>query len=783
MTTAHRQVDPSVSRTPLALDASGLPTVCVLCSHNCGLRVDVEGGRIREVRADEENAISHGYVCNKAFSVPRYVEHAQRTRHPLRRRPEGGFERIGWDQAIAEIAAKLGAIRQAHSPRSIGLVGIGGQANHMDAPYGLTFLQALGSKCWYNALAQEKTQHFLVDHWMFDSAPSVWFHADLENTRYLLVMGTNPRISNRGHNPNDTFRSLAEKDDCTIVVVDPRETETTRQCDRHLRVAPGTDVWLLLGLAKAVVSGEGLVDAAFVRERTRDFEALRAALEPVDLQVMAERCGIDAATIHEVARAYAGAESAAIMWDLALEHNRFSTLISFLIRALAVVTGNVGKPGGQVFLETFTPPQLHPLRFAEPPRALASGIRAIPAMGGFGMFSPSLVPEEVLIDHPERLRALIVEGANPLLSFSDTPRWREAREKLDLLVVIDPAMTETAEIADYVLPTPVGYEKWEIAGFPRGHPEVRVQLRPPVVPGPEEALPEPEIYTRLAEAMELVPPPPAELFELAEHALEPEGGAAFLAKAQAGAAGSSAALLFWGYRTLGPRLPAPSLVAIWAQCHENAFLRRESVLRTLGEKWQQANPFELAAEMFRRILDHPEGVEVARSDPDRMLEDAVGWEDGRVRLAPEEMLGEIARALANGPPHDPDYPFVLGGGLRTRWTANTIQRDPAWRKGKGPHCALNLSPGDAERLGVGKGDRVRVSTPRGALELPATIDPKLRDGHVWIPNGFGMAYPKDGDGPLEVQGANVNELTDVASRDPITGCPEHKATACRVERV
>jgi anaerobic selenocysteine-containing dehydrogenase len=303
-----------------------------------------------------------------------------------------------------------------------------------------------------------------------------------------------------------------------------------------------------------------------------------------------------------------------------------------------------------------------------------------------------------------------------------------------------------------------------------------------VVPGPEEALPEPEIYTRLAEAMELVPPPPAELFELAEHALEPEGGAAYLAKAQAEAAGSSAALLFWGYRTLGPRLPAPSLVAVWAQCHENAFLRRESVLRTLGADWQQAGPFELAAELFRRILDHPEGVEVARSDPDRMLEDSVGWEDGRIRLAPEEILAEIARAVANGPPHDPDYPFVLGGGLRTRWTANTIQRDPAWRKGKGPHCALNLSPGDAERLGVGKGDRVRVITPRGSVELPAEIDAKLCDGHVWIPNGFGMAYPKNGDGPLEVQGANVNELTDVASRDPITGCPEHKATPCRVER-
>ncbi len=782
MTTALRSVDPSVSRTPLPLCASDQPTVCVLCSHNCGLRVDVEDGRIRDVRADEKNAISHGYVCNKAFSIPHYVEHAQRTRHPLRRRADGSFERIGWDRAIGEIAEKLSAIRAAHSPRAVGLVGIGGQGNHMDAPYGLTFLQALGSKRWFNALAQEKTQHFLIDHWMFDAPPSIWFHPDLEKTRYLLTMGTNPRISNRGHNPNDSFRQLAEREDCTLVVVDPRETETTRQCDRHLRIRPGTDVWLLLGLAKAVVSGEGLVDAGFLAERTRDFEALRDALEAVDVREMARRCGIDAASIQEVAREYASADAAAIMFDLAVEHNRFSTLISFLIRVLAVVTGNVGRPGGQVFLETFTPPQRHPLRFAEPERALASGIRGIPAMGGFPMFSPSLVPEEVLCEHPERLRALIVEGANPLLSFSDTPRWREACAQLELLVVIEPAMTETARIADYVLPTPVGYEKWEIAGFPRTHPEILVQLRPPVVPGPEEALPEPEIYTRLAEAMGLVPPPPAELFELAERALEPEGAAAFLGAANAESGDSSAALLFWGYRTLGPQLPSPALVAVWAQCHENAFLRRDAVLRSLGEEFRDATPFALAAALFRRILDHPEGVEVARCDPERVLEDALGWEDGRIRLAPPEMLAEIARAVRRGPPEDPEYPFVLGGGLRTRWTANTIQRNPAWRKGKGPHCALNLSPGDAERIGVANGDRVRVVTRTGAIELPAAVDRRLQDGHVWIPNGFGMAYPKNGDGPLEVQGANINELTAAADRDPITGCPEHKATLCRVEK-
>lgn len=777
-----KAVDASISRTPIALEGRDLPTVCVLCSHNCGLLVDVHEGRIAAVRADERNPITHGYTCNKAFRIASYVDHAQRVEKPLRRSADGRFEPVSWDEAVGEIAERLVAIRDAHGPRAIGLVGVGGQANHMDAAFALSWLSALGSRRWFNAFAQEKHQHFLVDQWLFDSAPTAFFHPDQANAEHLLVMGTNPRISNRGHAANDFFKELERDPGRSFTVVDPRETETSRAADRHVRVAPGTDVWFLLGVVATIVSSEGLVDAAFVSEHTRDFETLRQALSSVDVEEMARRCGVPADEIRAVAREFAGAGSAAIFWDLAVEQTLFSTLVSYLIRVLSVATGNAGRRGGNIFLETANPPHRSPKRFEEPERTLAAGIRGISALGGFPMFSPTLVPEEILVDHPERLRALVVEGANPLLSYSDTRAWREAREKLDLLVVIEPAMTETARLADFVLPTPVGYEKWEQAGFPKGHPAIQVQLRPPVVPGPAEALPEPEIYARLAFAMGLFDEPPEALFALAGKALEPAGAMAYLAELQKRAGGDEAAVLFWGYRTLGPLLPSPALVSVWATCHQNAFLRRDDVLRTLGHEWRDANPFELAAELFRRILDHPEGVEIARVDEEDLLSRHVGHEDGRIHLAPPLMLEEIARAAASGPPTDPAYPFVLAAGLRTRWTANTIQRDPAWRKGRGPHCTLHIHPDDAAALGVADGAPARVTTRRGAVELDATFDPKCRPGHVWIPNGFGARYP-GADGALVEQGVNTNELTDVADRDPISGCPHHKYTLCRIEPV
>lgn len=752
------------------------PTVCVLCSHNCGIRVDVEDGRIVAVRGDETNPITKGYVCNKAFSIAHYVEHGDRVRHPLRRRPDGTFEQIDWDTAIAEIGAKLNDVRRQHSPRSIALVGIGGQGNHMDAPYAMAFLRGVGSRRWFNAFAQEKTQHNLLDQWMFDASPAAFLHADTEHARFLLVLGTNPKISNRGHNATDTFKALADDRSRTVVVADPRETETTRTATRHLRVRPGGDVYLLLAMA-AVVVREGLAAQPFVDEQTIGLDLLRAELAAVDVSTMAKRAGLAVEEIEETARAFAAAESAAVFFDLGVEQTPFSTLISYLIRVLCVLTDNLGRIGGCMFLESFLPPVQDPARVREPERALASGIPAIRALGNAGMFSPTLVPEEVLLDHPERIRAIVVEGSNPILSFSDAARWREAREQLDLLVVIDPAMTETARLADYVLPTPVGYEKWETAAFPRGIPEVYMQVRPPVVAAPPDALPEPEIYVRLCEAMGLYAPPPAELAALAPNALTPEGAMAFLATAQGAASGGEHEMLVWAYRTLGPHLPAPALVSVFLIAHLNAMFRGDAVLRTLGPEWEGKMPFEVGTELFRRVVAHPEGVEIARQRLESNLEDHLGFPDRKIRLAPEPMMAEIRRAIATEPRVDPAFPLVMAAGLRTRWTANTVQRDPAWRKGRGPHCALNLSPADATALGIRDGDTVRVSTSRGALTMPAQLDPKLMAGHVWMPNGFGM-ISSDG----MVQGANQNELTDTADRDPFTGIPHHRYVRVRVER-
>ena len=189
-------------------------------------------------------------------------------------------------------------------------------------------------------------------------------------------------------------------------------------------------------------------------------------------------------------------------------------------------------------------------------------------------------------------------------------------------------------------------------------------------------------FRRLCEAMGLYAPPPAELHALADHALTPEGAMAFLGTAQAAAQGGQHEMLVWAYRALGPHLASPSLTAMFFIAHLNAMFRTESVLRTLGPDWEGKMPFEIGSELFRRILAHPEGVEIARQRTETNFEDHLGFADRKIRLAPAPMMPEIRRAISTAPTVDPAFPLVMAAGLRTRWTANTIQRDPAWRKGK-----------------------------------------------------------------------------------------------------
>ncbi|MDA8016268.1 MAG: molybdopterin-dependent oxidoreductase [Thermoanaerobaculia bacterium] len=763
-----------MSESKLAAQSSDWkPTSCILCECNCGIEVQLggdDGRRFQRIRGNRKNPASRGYVCQKAGRLDHYQNSRDRLMSPLRRRPDGTFEEIDWDTAIREVAEKLAAVRDEHGGESIFYFGGGGQGNHLPGAYATSTRALLGSVYRSNALAQEKTGEFWVNHQMVGR----FVRGDFEHCEVGIFLGKNPWQSHSIPRARVTVREIAKNPDRCLIVVDPRRTESADLADIHLQVKPGTDAWLVAGLLKVLLE-ENLFDDEFIARHTVGFDDVRPALDAV---LVADACrvsGIDEDLLRRTARRIAAAESVAVFEDLGVQMNRHSTLVSYLQRLLWMLTGNFGKLGAQNAPTALVPIAAESSR--SPKTTPVAGARVIA-----GLTPCNLIAEEILTDHPKRYRAMLVESANPAHSLADSASMRKALEALDCLVVIDVALTETARLADYVLPATTQYEKAEAVFFNFDFPENYFYLRRPLLDPPETdqagPLPEAEIHARLAEALGALP---EAVLAPMRAALE-KGGRLGLGAAlqQAGArdprlARVAPALL---YRVLGPTLPEGTAegAVLWAAAHRCAGIFPDALSRAGLEG---EGPM-LGEALFQRILDSPDGM-VLSVDPPEASWDRVRTPDGKLHLAIAELIEELESLHDEPSLVSDDFPMVLSAGERRSYTANTICRDPDWRK-KDVDGRLCISPDDAGRLDVNEGDVVRLVTCTGSAEVSIEINDRMQAGHISLPNGLGLDYP-DSEGHRTRRGVAPNELTAAGHRDPFAGTPWHKSVPARVERV
>ena len=237
-------------------------TACILCSRVCGLTVDIEDGKFVKIKGDDDHPMSKGYICQKAARLEHYQNHDDRLKHPLKRQADGSFAPITWDQALSEIAVKLNSIKKESGGDAFALVGGGGQGNHLGVLYGQQLLGAMGSRYAYSALAQEKTQDFWVNGRLFGEQ-TCHTTEDVEHADYVLFIGCNPFQSHGIPNARDTLKAIKKDPNRTMVVVDPRKSETAKQADIHLQLRPGTDAFLLSAIL-AIIVREGLHDRDFL---------------------------------------------------------------------------------------------------------------------------------------------------------------------------------------------------------------------------------------------------------------------------------------------------------------------------------------------------------------------------------------------------------------------------------------------------------------------------------------------------------------------------------------
>ncbi|AYE93822.1 molybdopterin oxidoreductase [Mycobacterium paragordonae] len=732
------------------------PTACILCECNCGIVVQTEGRTLARIRGDKEHPASQGYTCNKALRLDHYQNGRGRLTSPLRRRADGSYEEIDWETAIVEIAEGFKHIRDTYGGDKIFYYGGGGQGNHLGGAYSGAFLKALGSKYRSNALAQEKTGEAWVDAQLYGGHT----RGEFEHAEVSVFVGKNPWMSQSFPRARVVLNEIAKDPRRSMIVIDPVVTDTAKMADFHLRVRPGTDAWCLAALA-AVLVQEKLCDEAFLAEHVHGVDAVRAVLNDVPVAEYAQRCGVDEELLRAAARRVATAGSVAVFEDLGVQQAPNSTVCSYLNKMLWILTGNFAKKGSQHLHSSFAP-----LFSTVSGRTPVTGAPVIA-----GLVPGNVVPEEILTDHPNRFRAMVVESSNPAHSLADSAACRAAFQSLELLVVVDVAMTETARLAHYVLPAASQFEKCEATFFNLEFPHNSMQLRHPLFPPLPGTLPEPEIWARLVRALGVVSD--EDLRPLHEAAAQGRQAytEAFLG-AVAGNPTLARVLPYVLYETLGPTLPdgLAGAAALWGQAQKTAMTYPDAVRRA-GHADGNA--------LFDAILGSPSGVTftVHNYEDDFAL---IGHSDHKISLEIPEMLSDI-RALAAGPDRltTDELPIVLSVGERRAFTANDIFRDPSWRK-RDADGALRVSVEDAQSLGLHDGGRARITTAAGSAEATVEITETMLPGHAALPNGFGLDYVGE-DGRTVVPGVAPNALTSTKWRDPYAGTPWHKHVPARVE--
>ena len=266
------------------------PSACNLCYANCGIlvKLDESGQEIVKVRGDKAHPISKGYTCNKAARINFYQNAADRLTNPLRKKDDGTFEEIDWDTAISEVAERFAAIRDQFGGDKIMYYGGGGQGNHLGGSYSHPVQKALGMRYKSNAIAQEKTGKA----WTANRVLGGSWHGDFEHCDVAIIIGKNPWQSNGLQKARIVMRDLSKAEDRTLIVMDPRRSETAQMADIHLAVKPGTDVWCITAILGHMVQND-LLDIAWLRENTTGYETVLKQLSEVDVSAYAEFAGLE----------------------------------------------------------------------------------------------------------------------------------------------------------------------------------------------------------------------------------------------------------------------------------------------------------------------------------------------------------------------------------------------------------------------------------------------------------------------------------------------------------
>ncbi len=717
---------------------------CTLCEATCGIEVETEGRRVVRLRGDAGDPFSRGHVCPKAVGLRDLQDDPDRLRRPLRR-TASGFEEIGWDEATALAGEGLRRAREAGGADAVALYRGNPGTHDFATLLGANVLaRALGTKHVFSAGPVDTWPRYVQSGSMY-GGPLRATVPDVDRTDYLLVVGANPLVSNgsllTAPGIRDRLAALRARGG-KLVVVDPRRSETAARADEHHFIVPGADAAFLLAMVHVLFAEgrvalgrcEGLVNGL------ADVERVVARLAP---ERVAARCGIDAGTIRRLARELSDAPSAATYGRMGTCVQPFGTLASWAIDLLALLTGNLDRPGGSMFTKPAAP--LHfvfeaqgPVRFGRWQSRVSRSDEVL------GEFPAPVLAEEIEAPGEGRIRALVTIAGNPVRTFPNSARLERAVASLDFMVSLDYYRNETTRHADLILPPtgPLERGHYDLALHHFAVRNVAKWSRPVLdpEPGSRDAW-----TTSLDLARRIMGLDGLELAQVDALVLRQFAGLAL-----AGSGFRDDVSLDQVIDAVGKE-PGPERIL-------DALLR----LGPYGDGCG-ADPGGLTLARIRR---EEHGMDMGPLVP--MLPGHLATESGRIELAPERLLADLPR-LEAWLGEAPAAELRLINRRDARSMNSWLHNLPSLAKGR-DRCTLQIHPDDAAARGLTGGDEALLRTRVGEIRAPVEITPDVMRGVVSLPHGFGHA----GDGvALSVAtrkpGANVNAVTDDAPCDAPSG--------------
>ena len=700
------------------------PTFCRICEPLCGMIATVDDGRLVSLRPDKDHPLSAGFACQKGIAFTEVINDPDRVTTPLRRRADGGFEPVGWDEAMADIAGRLTDIHRSHGSGAIGWYYGNPGAFSYSHTLGLnTVMLGFGPRLHvFTAGSQDVNNRFVASQLLYGS-PLALPVPDVLRTDLLVVIGANPVISHGSvltvPRIKDRMHDIVKRGG-RVLVIDPRRTETAAQFE-WLGIVPDGDAFLLLSLLH-VLFAENLADHARLARQATGGDWLEQLARPFSPEATQPRTGIDACAVRALARDLARTPRAAVYGRVGTSTGENGTLTTYLLDAVNLVAGNLDHPGGSMFGRFGMPGE----RWAM--KALGALLRSSYArrrsrIGGFPsvlLSEPAgVMAKEITTAGPGQVRALVVSAGNPVLSVPNGDELEHALQSLELMVGIDLYVNETLSHCDYVLPAASMYERDDF-------PLPFQTLQPTPFRQATEGVVEPVGQSRTEWQV---------IDDLTRRMWRRTPGLITLGAARK-------LLALFGIR-MSPRL----LV--------------DAVIR-LGEGGDRFGLRRGGLTFSRLATDHPHGKVLAPNLRDGVLHKVVVYRGGRVRLAHDEIAAE-AEALSRRQVPD-GYPMRLIGMREARSENSWMHNAPLLMRGEHAHH-VRMHIDDAAAADVVDGDMVRISSPHGEIELPVIVTKDIVAGVVAVPHGWGHK----GTGGWRIAngagGANVNRLMSSAPED------------------